>query len=77
MTALANVRGALLEHPSQHFELEIIDVVRDPERCIRDGVLVTPMLVKVEPLPERRLLGNLRNHAMLLGALGLPGAVDD
>jgi circadian clock protein KaiB len=50
--ALANLRRVLQDHPEHQVALEVIDVVRDPERGVRDGVLVTPMLVKFEPLPE-------------------------
>ncbi len=68
--ALANVRGALREHPEHQVTLEVVDVVRDPEMGIRDGVFATPMLVRSEPLPERRVLGNLQDRQLLLGILG-------
>jgi circadian clock protein KaiB len=72
--ALANLRSALAEFPKHPVDVELIDVLSDPERALRDGVLVTPMLVKFEPSPERRVLGNLRDSGMLLGALGLDEA---
>ncbi len=77
VTALANLHSVLRAHPDRQIKLEVIDVVREPEGGVRDGVLVTPMLVKVEPLPERRVLGNLRDRAVLLGALGLDRAPRD
>jgi circadian clock protein KaiB len=72
-TALANVQNALQEHPGHHVTLEIIDVLRDPEKGIGDGVVATPLLVRVEPPPERRVLGNLQDRGRLLGVLGLNG----
>lgn len=71
VAALANLRAALAEHAGLSAELEIIDVLHDPGRAQRDGILITPMLVRVSPLPERRVLGNLRDRATLLGALGI------
>jgi circadian clock protein KaiB len=71
VAARANLRAALQPYPEHQVELEIIDVLSDPERGVQDKVLVTPMLVKVEPLPARRLLGNLSSRAALLGVLGL------
>lgn len=71
VSALANLRAALAEHAGLSVELEIIDVLRDPGRALRDGVLITPMLVRLRPPPERRVLGNLRDRATLLGALGI------
>jgi circadian clock protein KaiB len=72
VAAVANLKAALAEYAAHGIELEIIDVVTDPERALRDGILVTPMLVKVAPAPERRVLGTLQNRGTLLGALGIP-----
>lgn len=71
VAALANLRSALQLVAEPPAELEIIDVVDDPERGASDGILMTPMLVRFEPLPERRVLGNLRDRSVLLSALGL------
>ena len=40
-------------------ELEIIDIREDPEVADRDHVLTTPTLRRVDPLPERRVLGDM------------------
>ena len=69
--AIANLRAAIAECAGGEADIEIIDVLRDPDRGLRDGILVTPMLVKIEPLPERRLLGSLRDRQILLAVLGL------
>ncbi len=71
VAAVANLKNALAQFPEQAVELEIIDVLAHPELASRDNVLVTPTLVKLLPAPQRRLLGNLRNAPLLLGALGL------
>ena len=65
LAALLNLRTALAALPADRVELEIIDVVSDPERGLRDNVFMTPMLVRYTPHPERRVLGNL----------GAPGAL--
>ncbi len=75
--ARANLRGALSQFPDHAIDVELIDVLTDPARSLRDGVLVTPMLVKIAPLPERRILGNLRDRRALLDALGLPADADE
>ncbi len=69
--ALANLRSLLAEYPAYEVDLEVIDVLRDPDLGLRDGITVTPMLLKSEPPPERRLLGSLRDRVALLGALGI------
>jgi circadian clock protein KaiB len=71
IAAVANLRATLARHAGHAIEVETIDVLRDPLRALQDAVLVTPMLVRSEPLPERRILGNLHDRQTLLGALGL------
>jgi circadian clock protein KaiB len=77
VAAIHNLRAALSHLPEHAIDLEVIDILVDPARAAHDGVLLTPMLVKLEPPPERRVLGNLSNREELLRALGLdevPGA---
>lgn len=69
VAAIANLRAALAMRDARSTHVEIIDVFEDADRALRDGVLVTPMLIRVEPGPERRILGNLRDRPALLGAL--------
>jgi circadian clock protein KaiB len=66
---------ALLAHAPDN--VEIVDVLKAPERGLEDGVLVTPMLVRVAPPPERRILGNLSDRANLLGVLSPQEPPDD
>ena len=60
----------LKENPN----VEIIDILTDPERGLQDGIIVTPMLIRIEPAPERRVLGSLHDRLQLLAVLGLNGA---
>jgi circadian clock protein KaiB len=69
--ATANLRSAIALFPNRTFDIEIVDVLKTPERALRDSVVVTPMLIKLAPAPERRILGNLRDLVQLLSVLGL------
>ena len=40
-------------------ELEIIDILEEPAVADRDHVLTTPTLRRSDPLPERRVLGDM------------------
>ncbi len=51
------------------FELEIIDISSDPARAETDRVIATPTLVKLSPLPVRRVMGDLSNLPRLLQLL--------
>lgn len=46
-------------------------MLRNPERGLVDGVLVTPTLIRIAPSPEQRVIGNLRDTNALLAGLGL------
>ena len=71
VVALANLRAAVGQCAAHQLELEVIDVLCDPELGLRDGITATPMLVRITPPPLRRLLGNLRDRSALFGLLGL------
>jgi circadian clock protein KaiB len=51
------------------FELEIVDVLQDPRRALDDGVLVTPTLVRLSPLPAVKIVGDLNEREQVLSAL--------
>ena len=69
--AVANLRAVLAQHDTGHIEVEFVDVFADPQRGLKEGVFVTPMLLRVEPSPERRILGNLSDRAVVLSVLNL------
>jgi circadian clock protein KaiB len=54
--------------------LEVVDFLREPQRALADGVIVTPTLVRLAPLPMRKVIGTLRDTLTVLAALGLPEA---
>lgn len=54
-------------------ELVVVDVLADPQRAEAHKILATPTLVKLQPAPPRRIIGDLdADPAELLAALSLP-----
>ena len=49
--AVANVRAICDEHFASGHELEIVDLLDHPKRALADGIIVTPTLLKLLPLP--------------------------
>jgi circadian clock protein KaiB len=70
--AVANLGALCREHLPDRHEIEIIDVFREPQRALADGVVLTPMLVKVLPGPVRKIIGTLSQTKPALLALDLP-----
>ena len=66
LRAIANARAICNEHFAAGHELEIIDLLEHPRRALADGIVVTPTLIKVLPLPVQRLIGNLSDTNQVL-----------
>ena len=76
MQAIANLAALCRTHLPDRYELEVVDVFREPKRALADGIFMTPTLVKLAPSPLRRIVGTLSHTALVLQALGLePPAV--
>ncbi len=71
LLAIGNLTELLRPLPADCYRLEIIDGLDDPARAIRDGVLVTPTLLKISPAPPLSLLGNLADRQHVLRVLGI------
>ncbi len=77
VAAEANLRALCAQHLGEGHEVEIIDVLQNPERALADKVLVTPMLVKTHPAPAARIAGRLHPWQALWVVLGLSGTSRD
>lgn len=69
--AVANLEAICKEHLKDNFRLEIIDVLQYPLRALADGIVVTPSLAKLSPLPAATVVGNLSDKSGVLRALGI------
>lgn len=54
-----------------NYQVEIVDVLENPKQALADEVIVTPTLVKLSPLPECRIIGNLNDHDKVAYILGI------
>jgi len=57
--ALETVRRLCDEELAGRVDLRIVDLAREPGRVTEDQIMAVPRLVKHEPAPLRRLVGNL------------------
>lgn len=67
--AIANLNALCLEYLRDRHDIEIVDVLRQPGRALADGVMLTPLLVKLSPAPTRKIVGTLSQHDIVLQAL--------
>jgi circadian clock protein KaiB len=71
LQAIANLQAICKEHLKGAHKLEIVDILEQPRRAMADGILVSPSLTKVFPVPGTSIVGNLSDRAKVLSALGL------
>ncbi len=72
--AIANLAAFCLAHLQDQYEIEVVDVFREPKRALTEGIFMTPTLVVLAPPPVRRIVGTLSHTRTLLLALGLVAA---
>jgi circadian clock protein KaiB len=69
--ALANLQALCRAHLAGRHSIEIVDVFNEPDRAQSDGIFMTPTLIKLTPLPGRKVVGTLSDTATLMQALEL------
>jgi circadian clock protein KaiB len=67
---LESLHDLLEQYLGQPYTLKVIDVISHPEQAEKNQVTATPTLVKVWPLPVRRIVGDLDNVDKILQMLG-------
>ncbi|QLE55148.1 circadian clock KaiB family protein [Nostoc sp. TCL26-01] len=67
---LQNLHELLERSLGYPYTMKVVDVLTNPEQAEIDQVSATPTLVKVWPLPIRRLVGDLDNAGKILQMLG-------
>jgi circadian clock protein KaiB len=71
MEAIENAKRILEEHCAELFELEIIDLYKNPEAAQAHHVVFTPSLIRSLPPPKKVLIGNLSDSDKVIKALGI------
>jgi circadian clock protein KaiB len=70
--ATANLKALCQDYLAGRHAIEVVDVFRQPERALADGIFMTPTLIKIAPSPApKRIVGTLSQTQPLLQALGL------
>ncbi len=53
------------------YQLEIIDIQKDPDRAEVAGIIAIPTLIRLAPTPVSRLIGALNVRSRVLAGLGI------
>ena len=69
--AITAVRALCERRLKDRFELEIVDVYQQPQMIQGEQVFATPTLIKYEPAPLRKIIGDMTDTNRLCNGLGL------
>jgi circadian clock protein KaiB len=56
------------------YDLEVIDIYQEPGRATESDIIAAPTLIKEEPLPTRRMVGDLSDRPKVLLNLAIGGS---
>ena len=69
--AFANLKQICEEHLRERYEIEIIDLLENPQLARGDQILAVPTLVRRLPEPIKKIIGDLSNTERVLVGLDL------
>ncbi len=71
LQAFANLKRICEEHLAGKYEIEIIDLLKNPQLASGDQILAIPTLVRRLPEPVKKIIGDLSNTERVLVGLDL------
>lgn len=69
--AISNLQELLEEHLPGRYTLTITDVRQDTAVAEQEQIIALPMLVKLNPQPKRKMIGDMSNKKKVLDGLGI------
>jgi circadian clock protein KaiB len=71
VAAIANLKRYCEHHLDGRYEIEIIDLLKNPQLAAGDQILAIPTLVRKVPVPIRKIIGDLSNEEKVLVGLDI------
>jgi circadian clock protein KaiB len=71
LAAISNLRRICDEHLASQYDIEIVDLLKNPQLAEGDKIIAIPTLVRRLPEPMRRIIGDLSDTEKTLIGLQL------
>ena len=71
ITAFANLKKICEEHLAGKYQIEVVDLLLNPELAKGDQILALPTLVRKLPEPVKKIIGDLSNTERVLVGLDI------
>lgn len=65
-----NLKAFCQQFYPDNYQIQLVDVLLSPERAWNEGITVTPMLLRLLPIPSCKIMGNLSDTQELINILG-------
>lgn len=76
--AFENLKKIAEEHLKGRYEIEVVDLSKNPQLAKGDQIIATPTLVRKLPPPIRKIIGDLSNMEKVLVGLDIqPRRIDN
>ena len=69
--ALRNLHEICESNLKGRYRLEVIDIYQEPGRASESDIIAAPTLIKDQPLPQRRMIGDLSDRPKVLLSLAI------
>lgn len=71
VAAFNNLKKICEEHVKCKYQIEVIDLLKQPQLAKGDQILAVPTLVRKLPVPVRKIIGDLSNTERVLVGLDM------
>jgi len=71
IAAMSNLKRVCEEHLPGRYDIEVIDLLKNPQLAAGDQILAIPTLVRRLPAPLKRIIGDLSNTEKVLVGLDI------
>jgi circadian clock protein KaiB len=69
--AVRNVTRLCESHLPGNYDLEVVDLYQQPELAMQHQLVAAPTLIKMLPLPPRKMIGDMSDSGRVLAGLGI------
>lgn len=71
LTAFSNLKKICEQHLDGAYDIEVIDLIKNPQLAKGDQILAIPTLVRKLPEPIKKIIGDLSNTEKVLVGLDI------
>jgi circadian clock protein KaiB len=71
LKAIYNLKRFCEEHLQDDYDLQVVDIYKNPDAAREEQIIAAPTLIKSLPAPLRRFVGDLSNQQKLLIGMGI------